>query len=490
LKTALAELLAGKAVSVPKTEPAGCLIGKIPETKTATEVTYAKEVSRILKTHCVECHQPGEIGPFSLTEYEEVIGWGETLLEVIDQGRMPPWHASSEHRQFANARHMPLEDKSTLREWVNGGMPFGSAKDLPNLERGTVKDWQLPREPEQVVAMSETPFEIPAEGVVEYQYFVVDPKFTEDKWITAAQVIPGNAAVVHHCIVFIRPPDGKEFRSAGWLTGYVPGQRTALLPPGYARKVPKGSRLVFQMHYTPNGTRQTDITKIGLLFGKEEAITHEVNTLTVLNQDFEIPPHHQSYPISAGVSRFPKDGQILAITPHMHYRGKSVRVFAERKGKTEVLLDVPRYDFNWQHIYELTRPIPLADITRLRFTAQFDNSEKNPFNPDPSAHITWGDQTWEEMAITFFEIAVPRTTAEDRRQKNETPAELSGEEQRKVADFVDRFFERFDVNQDGVILKSEMPTAQQRYGFSQFDSDGDERLDRDEIEAHAKAREF
>lgn len=489
LEEAINELLSDKTVSVPKTEPTGCLIGKIPKASTPTNVTYGKEVSRILDAHCVECHQPGEIGPFSLTDYEEVIGWGETLLEVIDQGRMPPWHASSNHRQIANARHMPTEDKETLRKWVAGGMPFGSAQDLPKLER-KIKGWQLPKEPEQVVSMSQSPFDIPAEGVVDYQYFVVDPKFTEDKWITAAQVIPGNPAVVHHCIVFVRPPDESDFRSAGWLTGYVPGQRMEMLPMGYARKVPAGSRLVFQMHYTPNGTKQTDNTKIGLLFGKDSDITHEVNTLTVLNQDFEIPPHHASYPVSAGVSRFPAEGEILAITPHMHYRGKSIQVFAERGEDTEVLLDVPRYDFNWQHIYGLAQPIPLADITRLKFTAQFDNSDQNPFNPDPTEHITWGDQTWEEMAITFFEIATPRSGKTERPRKNQKSTTRSSEQQQKVDDFVSRFFERFDANKDGVILKTEMPVAQQRYGFDQFDRDNNGELDREEIQAHAKEREF
>jgi hypothetical protein len=290
--------------------------------------------------------------------------------------------------------------------------------------------------------------------------------------------------------VFVRPPDGSDFRSAGWLTGYVPGQRTALLPAGYARKVPAGSRLVFQMHYTPNGAAQTDVTKIGLLFGKESEITHEVNTLTILNNDFEIPPRHANYPVSAGASRLPAEGEILAITPHMHYRGKSVQVYAERGEQSEILLDVPQYDFNWQHIYELSRPIPLAGITRLRFTAHFDNSDQNPFNPDSSAHITWGDQTWEEMAITFFEIAQPRSGKTEHPRKRETSSEPTPEKQKEIDDFVDRFFERFDENQDGVILKTELPIAQQRYGFHQFDQDGNGELDREEIQAHAKSREF
>jgi hypothetical protein len=210
----------------------------------------------------------------------------------------------------------------------------------------------------------------------------------------------------------------------------------------------------------------------------------------VLNRDFEIPPRDPSYSVSADFTRLPADGEILAITPHMHYRGKSIRVLAERKENTEVLLDVPRYDFNWQHIYELEKPLPLAGIDKLRFTAQFDNSAGNPFNPDSSRHVTWGDQTWEEMAITFFEISQPRGTTANRSGKRSIKSKSSPERRQKITEFVDQYFQRFDKNQDGVVLKSELPTAQQRYGFHPFDKDGDGRLDRKEIESQAAAREF
>ncbi len=174
----------------------------------------------------------------------------------------------------------------------------------------------------------------------------------------------------------------------------------------------------------------------------------------------------------------------------MHYRGQSIRVFAERDGESDILLDVPRYDFNWQHIYELKEPLPLADIDKLRFTARFDNSAGNPFNPDPAVHVTWGDQTWEEMAITFFEIARPRNAKSERRRNRRDHPEPSPEREQKIARFVDRFFERFDNDGDGVILRSEMPTAQKRYGFRQFDLNNDDRLDRTEIRTLAETRDF
>ncbi len=255
LEQALQELIAGKQVTIPATVPVGCVIGRAFEGEVTTSLTYCNEIARILQKHCVECHRPQEIGPFSLTDYDEVIGWGEMMLEVVNDGRMPPWHANPAHGEFANARHMTSEEKQQLKDWVRGGMPFGDVKTLPAPEN-YLEGWQLARTPDLVLKMSEKPFRVIAEGVIEYQYFVVDPGFTEDQWVVGAQVLPGNRAVVHHCIVFVRPPDGKELRGMGWVAAYVPGQRSVMLPPEYGRRVPAGSQLVFQMHYTPTGTEQ------------------------------------------------------------------------------------------------------------------------------------------------------------------------------------------------------------------------------------------
>ena len=536
LERALQELTSDKAVTVAETEAVGCLIGRAFEGEVTTSLTYCKQIAPLLQKHCVECHRPGEIGPFSLTDYEHVLGWAETLTEVVDEGRMPPWHANPEFGHFANARGMSSEEKRQLRDWVQGGMPFGNLDDLPEPTEYQI-GWLLPRKPDVELAMSRKPYTVPAEGVVEYQYFVVDPGFKEETWITGAQVLPGNRAVVHHCIIFIRPPDGEEFRGLGWVAAYVPGQRSTMLPPGHGRRIPAGSKLVFQMHYTPTGTEQQDITRVGLLLGEDSSITKEVYTLPALNRNFEIPPGAENFAVSGGTTRFPQSGMLLGLAPHMHYRGKSFRAFAERDGKSEVLLDVPYYDFNWQHAYELQEQIPLKGVERLHFTTHFDNSPQNPFNPDPTAFVTWGDQTWEEMAIAFYEIAVDRevTEAETPREKfsskNETQAILAessatarnttaskssaaGEIQQashsqRTADaapaegkrttqagasattadssvtaeeqFVDEFFEKFDSNRDGVILKGELPLSMQRFGFKQLDQDGNGRLDRDEI---------
>jgi thiol-disulfide isomerase/thioredoxin len=488
LRIALEELLAGKLVSVPETEVAGCLIGRVKEGAENATFTYCRDVAKILQANCVECHQAGEIGPFALTDYDEVVGWADTMVEVIDDGRMPPWHASPEPGRFANARLMSEADKQVLRDWLAAGTPYGNASDLPP-SPPPARTWHLSRDPDQVIAMGKRPFVVPAEGTVEYQYFVVDPGFKEDKWVIGAEVIPGCRSVVHHCIVFVRPPDGEEFRGVSWLTAYVPGQRTAMLPRGHGRYVPAGSQLVFQMHYTPNGSQQSDLSRVGLVFGDESEITHEVYSQIGLEQEFEIPPHAANYTVSASPRRLPDRGTLLAVAPHMHLRGKSFRLISRHDHAESVLLDVPRYDFNWQHVYEFAEPLPLESIGKLEFSATFDNSESNPVNPDPTQHVTWGDQTWEEMAVAFFEIAVPRQNASDARP---TPAATAAEvDQRgeRVQRFTTQFFSRFDANSDEQIHRSELPLSMERFGFWSWDENGDESLSRTEITRAVERRD-
>lgn len=485
LTNALDQVLSGKPVKVSRTEPNGCFIGRVKKTVGKTSLTFCKEVSDVLNRHCVECHRKGEIGPFSLTDYDEVRGWADTILETIDDGRMPPWHASPKYGKYANARFMSDADKKILRDWVGGGMPFGDVNDLPKPPE--FRDgWHLPQVPEAVYEMRKRPFIVPKEGVVEYQYFVVDPGFKEDKWVTGAQVLPGNRSVVHHAIVFIRPPDGSDFRGIGWLTAYVPGQRINMLPAGRGRRIPAGSKLVFQMHYTPTGSVEEDLSKVGLLFSKEEEITHEVFTLIGIDQEFEIPPHAKDFPVTAKVRHIPPEAELLAIAPHMHLRGKSFRLFMKQKDESKILLDVPHYDFNWQHIYELSQPMKLDKIDELKFTVKFDNSEQNPFNPDPSEYVTWGDQTWEEMAIAFFEIAEPRVKKTVKAKPDKKKTESEAQRKQRVEKFVAEFIQRFDKNSDGHVDLEELPLSTKRFGFRRLDQNGDERLQKNEIESAAR----
>lgn len=488
LRQALTELLADRPVSLPSTEPVGCLIGRVKTTEVTTEITYASEVTRILRKHCVECHQAGEIGPFALTDYDEVVGWGEMMLEVIADGRMPPWNADPEFGHFSNARRMPDTDRGVLREWVQGGMPFGEADELPSPLPQADHTWQLARKPDVVLPMGKQEFHVAADEIVEYQYYVVDPGFDEDKWVVGAQVLPGNRAVLHHCIVFIRPPDGTDFSGIGWLTAYVPGQRTLDYPPGYARKIPAGSTLVFQMHYTPTGTPEADLTQLGLIFGQDEDITHELLTIAAINDQFEIPPRASNFAVRAHRGNLPKNGELLAVAPHMHVRGKSFDLFAERNGERSKLLSIPKYDFNWQHVYAFAEPLPLKDIDRLSFEAHFDNSKGNPANPDPSLYVTWGDQTFEEMAIGFFEVAVPRHSQPQKTVARSQPRNVSDETKASAEKYAREYIRKFDLNGDGVVVRDELPESIGRFGFRKLDENSDGKLTLEDISRNYEQR--
>ncbi len=475
LRIAIEELLAGKPVSVRQTRALGCIIGKIkpPELEGDAPqggITFSEHVSRVIQKHCLICHRSGEIGPFSMERYDEVVGWADTMMETIDDGRMPPWHADPEVGEFANARHMPESDKNVLRDWIAGGLIEGDKSQLP-APPTFIDGWHLPREPDAVFAMRERPFTVPKDGVVEYQYFVVDPGFQEDQWITAAQVVPGSRSVVHHAIVFVRPPDGSRFRGVGWLGAYVPGQRSAVLPPGRARRIPAGSKLVFQMHYTPTGVEQQDTTRVGLLFGDQSQITHEVYTIAALDQEFEIPPHAPDHRVTAKVRRLPQQGELLAITPHMHFRGKSFQLFQRGQG-SDLLLNVPHYDFNWQHTYELKEPIPFGHLDSMSFLATFDNSAGNPFNPDPTQSVTWGDQTWEEMAVAFFEISEPLRQSEMATGREPVKAE-SAARRARVEAYVRRVLEKMDGDGDGRVKRSEAAIVVRQWNFWRWDLDQD-----------------
>ncbi|MGD9855328.1 MAG: alkyl hydroperoxide reductase, partial [Planctomycetaceae bacterium] len=229
-----------------------------------------------------------------------------------------------------------------------------------------------------------------------------------------------------------------------------------------------------------------DITKAGLLFGRDEEITHQVLTLVGVDQEFEIPPNAADYQVDGRVSRIPSESTLLAVVPHMHLRGKSFRLFArDKSGRRDVLLDVPRYDFNWQHIYQFQEPLPLSKTEGLEFTTSFDNSQNNPANPDPSQYVTWGDQSWEEMALAFIEVAQPRGT---KQQSQPLSAQEQASRQVQIDRFVSDFFEKFDANRDQQVQRDETPLSLGRYGFNSLDRDGDGRVTKPELEDAARRK--
>ena len=478
LKRALNELRQGQLVSVPQTKPVGCFIGRTHQSQKNTNVTYHNKVSPILQKHCVECHQQGEIAPFSLTQYEDASAWAETIGEVIEQGRMPPWHANPHYGSFSNARHMSEEEKKTIALWIQEGCPRG--EDSSTTKQQNKKNnsgWQFRKDPDRIIPMRPYPFTVPAEGTVEYQYFVVDPQFTEDRWVSAAEVLPGNREVVHHAIVFISTPDQETLNNSGWLAAYVPGQRLTPLKEGQARKIPAGSQLIFQMHYTPNGSVENDQTKIGLVFIEEEEVQEEVITLITANRHFKIPPQASDHQVVSKLTEFPSKARLTALVPHMHLRGKSFRIiYHADSGNKEILLDVPQYDFNWQHVYRLKKPLFLDQADHIQCIAHFDNSENNIVNPDPEATVRWGDQSWEEMMIAFFEVTIPH--------QSETSLKENNDSQTQAKILAAQWIKDRDADKDSHVQPEEVTDAFRRFAFSQIDRNNDQKINLEETISH------
>jgi hypothetical protein len=401
LANAIQELLAGKEVSVPRTEATGCIIGRVSKVDPHGDVTYSNQIARILNNSCVSCHRPGEIGPFPLTNYDEVNGWGEMMLEVIEKGQMPPWFANPEYGEFKNDCRLSQDEKDLLKTWVDNGSPQGDPANLPEPPH-FAEGWQIPV-PDEVHYIAEEPVDVPAEGVVEYKYYTTDPGWTEDKWIKASEARPDNRAVVHHIIVYAVPPNSKmpatRHTSVG---GFAPGSPARIHLDGVAKFVPAGSKLVFQMHYTPNGSPQKDRSSVGFVFADESEVERVAGGGLIGNWSFAIPPHDAKHKL-VGEREIKKDILLTDMLPHMHLRGKSYRYTAlYPDGSEEILLDVPNYDFNWQLRYEFVEPKLLPKGTKLRGVAYYDTSGDNLANPDPNSTVRYGDQTWEEMMHGFF----------------------------------------------------------------------------------------
>jgi peroxiredoxin len=410
LAEALGAVLAGKEVAQPTAPAAGCRIGRAVKPKAAGAVTYSKQVSRILQKNCQECHRPGQIGPMALLDYESARDWSETIREVIQDGRMPPWFADPHYGKFDNDRRLPPEERDQLLAWIDQGCPRGDDSELPPPRQFT-PGWGIGK-PDAVVTMDQE-FDVPATAPlqgIDYKYFTVDPHFTEDRWVVAAEARAGAPEVVHHIIVFVLAP-GQKFHEDNpgnvVLCGSAPGDTALRLPAGTAKKVPAGSKLIFQLHYTPNGKATKDRSSVGMILAKGPP-EQEARTVPVLNPYFRIPAGADSHRVESRF-RVKDDAVVLGFMPHMHLRGKDFAYEAiYPDGKTETLLSVPHFNFNWQSSYRLATPLRVPKGTVIHCTAHFDNSAGNPNNPDPAVNVTWGDQTWEEMMIGWTEIAYER----------------------------------------------------------------------------------
>lgn len=446
LRQSLDELLAGKAVSQPSTEPQGCLIGARRKIDEKSAVTYTGQIAALLKKRCVECHQSGQIAPFSLTDYEEVVGWADMIGEVVEEERMPPWHANPKIGRFAGDRRLSAEEKKLIKTWVAAGAPRGKgqvvdeSKSLAkadsaaaaNEHQDATPEWGLARAPDAVFPMCNRPFKVAAQGLIDYKFYKVETHFKEDRWVSAAELLPGNRAVVHHAMVQVYSGSHLEAildgSTEGYLAAYVPGMRPSPFPNRMAKRIPAGATLVFQMHYVANGSEQQDISRLGLIFVDPSQVDYEIRTSSVITPKMVIPARAANFRITADSIPAPRECRLMCLMPHMHARGVAFNYeLILPTGKTETLLDIPHYDHNWQTAYRLVEPRVLPVGSRLRCNAVYDNSENNPNNPDPQRDVRWGLQAKDEMMVGYFDIAVSRNVMTvNPVQQQAAPAAIRG----------------------------------------------------------------
>jgi hypothetical protein len=353
-------------------------------------------------SRCATCHRPGQVAPFSLLTFEQARRWAPAIAEVIDDGRMPPWHAEPGIGRFANDRSLTDHERSVLAQWALQGSPPGDLSKAPRAPRYS-RGWSIGT-PDIVYEMPD-PYAVQAEGTVPIQRFLVPTNLKKDLWAQAAEVRPGDRAVVHHICVYI---DDHTRRLAGGprvkhlLAAYTPGDVPSIFPTGIAKKIPQGADLLFEVHYAPIGKSRFDRSTIGLIVSKTPP-QHLAKTRGIAGWGLKIPPRTAAYAMKAAWTA-DRDIHLLSLSPHMHLRGKSFKFTAQYPdGHLEVLLSVPHYDFNWQSVYRLVEPKALPRGTLIQCDAQYDNSSANLANPDPDKTVLWGEQTWDEMMIGFID---------------------------------------------------------------------------------------
>jgi mono/diheme cytochrome c family protein len=422
-------------------------------TSSPREVTFDRDVAPILYKNCVVCHRPNDIAPMSLMTFKDARPWARAIRDAVVQRRMPPWHADPTVGDFLNDPRLSDADVATIDAWSRGGAREGDVKDLPP-EPVFAEGWHI--KPDQIFTIPE--FNVSGGSMDDYEYIYVPTNFTEDKWVQAAEVLPGDRRVVHHATVSVIEADkvadkekenskvdagvdkyhyrtgkvlhlrldapvvddGCSYPTGGGVPGessgylnivpgiYLPGHMPEIRPPGYALRIPAGSYLQFQIHYSNHtGEDHKDRTSIGLVFAKEP-VKHEIGQYEIWNNLFLIPPNDENHKVTSCYT-LPKDVIVLAYTGHMHFRGKSMMteaIFPD--GHHEVILNVPHYDFRWQETYFLKKQVTMPKGTKLVTTAYFDNSMDNPQNPDPSKAIRWGEPSDEEMMGFWLQFADPK----------------------------------------------------------------------------------
>jgi len=413
-------------------------------------MTFNKDIAPIFFKQCAACHRPGELGPMNLLTYKDVRPWAKAVREAVITRRMPPWSADPRYGEFSNERRLSQKEIDAIVTWVNQGAKEGDPRDL--LPQPDFEDKWMIGKPDLVLTM-EKEYELTATGPDEYVTVTLPTNFEEDKWVQAVEVRPSNKKVVHHSAVFVQAPspvdntklsesrlsrksesifysdgslrrvkmdapvfdDGCTAPNGGVAAGsgsaglgmvigsFAPGKEAESWPADSARLVPAGSKLIYQVHYAATGQAEKDRSSIGIIFAKQPP-EKAVIELGAQNMYFKIPAAKPNHEVKACYT-FNRDVLVLAFLPHMHWRGKNMKYEAfYPNGTRDTLLYVTNYNFNWEDLYKLKKPLFIPEGTKIVVTAQFDNSEKNKYNPDPTKDVRWGDPSYDEMMVGGFDF--------------------------------------------------------------------------------------
>jgi peroxiredoxin len=394
LENALNQFLSSSSVTPSRTPVLGCDI-VLPR---PNAVTYTHDVAPLLQQHCVRCHSPGNIGSWVMGDYNTVKSYATAIKNQIISGEMPPWHADPKFGKFSNDISLTAAETRLLLDWVRAGAPRGDGPDpIATATPPSAEPWPL-GQPDQILRIPVQ--SIKASGIESYRYITVQTTFPSNVWLRAAVVRPGNARVVHHALVLLNP-NALAPGIDGYFAGYVPGMDQVMYPADTGKYLPKGTPLVFQMHYTTDGQVETDQTELGL-YVMPEPPKYSIQTKSTYNFLFRIPAGNPDFEVTSSYT-FSKNSVIHEMSPHMHLRGSRFRFdLVYPNGIVETILSVPHYEFHWQTLYRLTEPKTVPAGTKLVCVGAFDNSDQNPENPDPTRSVTFGEQTQDEMFIGYF----------------------------------------------------------------------------------------
>ncbi|MFN5587594.1 MAG: redoxin domain-containing protein [Planctomyces sp.] len=488
LADALEAVLAGRTPATAATTAPGCVLEADAAVAEPTAVTWHNRISRILQQRCMECHRSGGVAPFALQTVAEASAHAGMIKQVVSDRTMPPWFAANapQHTVWANDRSLTEAERRDLLAWLDGGRPEGHPEDAPQTKEWPAEWSQGP--PDEIVQLPQ-PIRVKATGKMAYQYVNVTWTGQQDRWVRGYEIQPTDRGVVHHVIVNVLEPGQQSSRReegvGGYWAAYVPGNSGQMYPAGFARRLPAGATFRFQIHYTPNGTATSDQLRVGLYFADSEP-KYEVSTIPLARVNLSIPPHAANH-VETLTRPVPMDIPVLAYMAHMHVRGKAFRFeLQDPDGVRSTLLDLPKYDFNWQLRYDLQEPQVLKQGSKVILTAVYDNSADNPANPDPSRTVRWGDQTDEEMMIGYVETyAAPG----ERRGRSGGRAAASATSSAQV------LFSLLDQDGNGLLDTAELERVGERFPglksengllervFREADGDSDGKLSLPEFEA-------